>query len=222
MSHSQLKLKPLSLRDLLRGQVTNRWHTVPTNRIQNLAEHSHQVGLIAEAMLRQYYSSMDGAEPSIEELYLTLKYAQVHDLSEVLLGDWPSPVKSMLRRVIPEFDAITKSMEHQLIPDLDMLYKSFLRFPHLRFFCKSADILEAKYFFKLFHSLDAEQAKLVEMSLDSDLESNKNSVLSLGIENAALMVKVVDAIENTIFCGPSTVHDTENASVVESMLQIKR
>lgn len=163
-------LEKMTLRDLLRGAFANRWHTVPTVMAQNVAEHSHQVGLIAEAMLVQYYALAHQEKPTIEARYLCLKYAQLHDLPEVLLGDLPSPVKALMKQEIPGFAEALRAMEHKLIPELAELEEAMQRHPYLPVFLKAADIVEAQLFFSHAKGRDEEQTRIVADKLDALLQ----------------------------------------------------
>lgn len=164
-----VRMEKMTLRDLLRGTVTKRWHTVPTTSEQNLAEHSHQVGIIAEAILKDFYMRQYGSTPPFEALYISLKYAQLHDLPEVVLGDIPSPAKAAYKAMIPGFDAALKKMEHQLIPELGVLEEAMKQYPYLPIFLKCADIIEAKLFFTYARGRDECQTRIVMEKLEAEL-----------------------------------------------------
>lgn len=162
------EIKPLSFRDLLRAPVTSRWHTVPTLRSQDLASHSHQVGMIAEAILMEFNPAA-----TFQEKYLVLKYAQLHDLPEIFMGDMPTPMKKYLKSELPGFATALKSMEEALVPELVLIQEQMNEFPHLAVICKSADLIEAIHFFSLFHSVDEKQKNAVLKKLQNQLYQEK-------------------------------------------------
>ena len=74
---------------LFRMKLINRWPLMRNINTENVAEHSHQVALVAHMLAvieRQYFGG--DLDP---ERVATL--ALFHDASEVLTGDLPTPVK---------------------------------------------------------------------------------------------------------------------------------
>ena len=69
-------------------QDVRRWHAHSTSREQSLAEHSHQVALIAR------YLAPD--DTSAEDMLQLLDVALVHDAHETVYGDIPYPAKVLL------------------------------------------------------------------------------------------------------------------------------
>ena len=65
----------MTINDKLRSRNIERWHTVATSIKQNIAEHSHCMGIIAEYLLEAIFASTE-RQPSITERYIILKYAQ--------------------------------------------------------------------------------------------------------------------------------------------------
>ena len=69
-------------------QSVRRWHNRETAREQSLAEHSHQVALLAR------YLAPDTT--SAEDMLQLLDLALVHDAHEAVYGDLPYPAKVLL------------------------------------------------------------------------------------------------------------------------------
>ena len=63
-------------------QVTRTLCEHPDGRAENDTEHSFMLGLIATPLAEQYYPALDSG--------LVAKYALVHDLAEVYVGDTPT------------------------------------------------------------------------------------------------------------------------------------
>ena len=74
-----------------------RWHTRRPLREQSVAEHSHQVALLA------YYIAPDGL--SIEDRLTVLELALVHDAHETMFGDIPTPARRILAEDGLDIDA---------------------------------------------------------------------------------------------------------------------
>lgn len=151
-----LQINPLSLRDRLRSRSVTRWHTVQVNIKQNIAEHSHCVGIIAEHLLERLISNA-----SLEERFAVLKYAQVHDLPEIITGDPSSVFKRFLKNNLSGFEPLMDALEHQLVPELGMLDELFKKYPHLPIICKAADLLEALSYFLVAKGLDEQHNAVV-------------------------------------------------------------
>lgn len=147
----------LTLRDRLRSRNVDRWHTVATNIKQNIAEHSHCLSIIAEDLL----TSLRGDKTTIEERYAVLKYAQVHDLPEVITGDMSSVFKHLLKMKLPGFDEFMDQLEKTIVPELKELEKSFKKYPHLKIICKAADYLEAYSYFLIAKGADEQHNEVI-------------------------------------------------------------
>lgn len=81
----------ITLREVRRGlrlQTVPRWSVVPTLRPQNVAAHSHGVGLIA-MWLMEYHQWTTNHTFVID----VLRYALTHDSEEAVTGDPPSTGK---------------------------------------------------------------------------------------------------------------------------------
>lgn len=74
----------LKINDILRASGVTRWHIVRTVKPQSLAEHTFDVVMIARAIAK--LAGYDDAEIT--------KAALLHDLDEIVTGDFPTPTKA--------------------------------------------------------------------------------------------------------------------------------
>jgi 5'-deoxynucleotidase YfbR-like HD superfamily hydrolase len=79
--------KRLTLATKLRMSHVKRWHMVSTVHPQSVAEHSYRVYLIASEMAQAM---------QVDYLELVEQWALWHDIPEVVLGDIPTPTKTMM------------------------------------------------------------------------------------------------------------------------------
>lgn len=92
-----------------RLSVVKRWQVVSTIRTQSVAEHQHNVAVIAERIAREWFDIK-----SIVELYTIQKFALTHDAFEAIMGDPPSYMKPYVDETRAEMD-----LGH-LLPELPM------------------------------------------------------------------------------------------------------
>ncbi len=111
---------------LFRMKLINRWPLMRNINTENVAEHSHQVALVAHMLAvieRQYFGG--DLDP---ERVATL--ALFHDASEVLTGDLPTPVKYFNPQIADEFKKIEAIAEQKLLsmlpPELQSVYRDYL------------------------------------------------------------------------------------------------
>ena len=149
----------LTFRDKLRSRNVDRWHTVATTVKQNIAEHSHCLGIIAEELLTRLYTGK--GKGSLEERYTLLKYAQIHDLPEIITGDMSSVFKRLLRENVTGFDAFMDAIELQMLPELQEINQTFSNYPHLKVICKAADLLEAHSYFLVAKGADEQHNAVI-------------------------------------------------------------
>jgi 5'-deoxynucleotidase YfbR-like HD superfamily hydrolase len=203
-SHSiltSMKITPLSLIDRLRARWVARWHTVQTLHQQTIAEHSHCVGVIAEDLLSRF-AARNNKPLCYEQRYLVLKYAQVHDMPELLTGDPSSPFKHMTKQALPGFAEYMEALEHALVPELVEIEQASNRFPHLPFIMKAADLLEAISFFRMAQGRDKEHNDVVRMKLNDLLQHTvSNAIDALPDCCWDFIVEVKDEIEKNAATG---------------------
>jgi len=77
----------MKINDILRASGVTRWHIVRTVRPQSLAEHTFDVTMIARAV----------AKIAGYDDYEITKAALLHDLDEIITGDFPTPTKQKAR-----------------------------------------------------------------------------------------------------------------------------
>lgn len=196
-----MNITPLSLIDRLRARWVVRWHTVQTVQSQTIAEHSHCVGVIGEDLLCRF-ASKNGITLCYEQRYLILKYAQVHDMPELLTGDPSSPFKHMSKLALPGFGEYMQALEHKLVPELVEIEAASSRFPHLPFIMKAADLLEAISFFRMAQGRDKEHNDVVRMKLDDLLQRTvKAARQALPECNWDFIVDVKDEIQSNAATG---------------------
>lgn len=103
---------------LARMKLIHRWPLMHNVRIENVQEHSLQVAMVAHALALIRNRFFDGnLNP---ERIATL--AMFHDVSEVLTGDLPTPVKYYNPAIKDEYKKIEKIAEQKLI---DMAPEAF-------------------------------------------------------------------------------------------------
>ena len=113
------RINPLLLSDRLRAKTLDRFHAVDMASPGNVAEHSFGVQVIAEHLLVNIYEAKNSplldpiplgntatTAPSIEERYYLMKYAQVHDLPELVASDVATPTKMYIRANEKSVDAL--------------------------------------------------------------------------------------------------------------------
>jgi len=77
----------MKINDILRASGVTRWHIVRMVRPQSLAEHTFDVTMIARAI----------AKIAGHDDYEITKAALLHDLDEIVTGDFPTPTKQKAR-----------------------------------------------------------------------------------------------------------------------------
>jgi len=86
----------LTLKDRLRLDEVERWHTVPTTRSQTVAGHTYGVIVIAQSLAQSFVNRSQEEWPRAQYdkwMHAVLDSALNHDVDEVLTGDIPSPNK---------------------------------------------------------------------------------------------------------------------------------
>lgn len=103
---------------LARMKLINRWPLMRNINTENVQEHSLQVAMVAHALslIRNRYFDGDLDPNKIATL------AMFHDVSEVLTGDLPTPVKYYNPAIKVEYKKIEKIAEQKLI---DMVPEDF-------------------------------------------------------------------------------------------------
>ncbi|MGB0252949.1 MAG: YfbR-like 5'-deoxynucleotidase [Litorivicinaceae bacterium] len=134
-----MKSMAFDIRNLPFAGTVTRWHSVNCHRYPSVAEHSCLVALYAREIASRVYPSL-----SAEDQVLLYELALMHDLSEVVTGDMPSPIKRQLKTVFPPGESPIDRLEASICPDAasrEHLAKS--ERPHIYFCMKLSDILDA-------------------------------------------------------------------------------
>ena len=109
MSHNPLKSHFFA--HLSRMKLITRWPLMRNVRSENVQEHSLQVAMVAHslALIRNKYFA------GTLDPYKVATIALFHDVSEVLTGDLPTPVKYSNPVIRDEYKKIEKLAEQKLI-----------------------------------------------------------------------------------------------------------
>lgn len=158
---------------LSRLKFIQRWGLMHNTRAENVQEHSHQVTLIAHALAlisNKYY----GGHYDANRIAIM---AALHDASEVITGDVPTPVKYFSEDVRDAFKAVEAVAERHLLgmlpQDLQEDYCDLICSdrvaPEDRAIIKAADMLSA--YLKCVEELKAgnSEFELAEESLATRL-----------------------------------------------------
>lgn len=100
-----------------RMQYIQRWSLMRNTRQENLKEHSFDVAIIAHALVL-IHNEILKKEPI--DPYLTMAEALYHDVSEIITGDLPTPIKYKnreLKTAYKEVEAEAAESMLSLLPD---------------------------------------------------------------------------------------------------------
>jgi len=104
---------------LARLRLVRRWGLMRAAEPENVAEHSHQVAVVAHALAvignRYYGRAVDPAQVATAALF--------HDASEILTGDLPTPVKYATEEMRTAYKGLETAASERL---LGMLPTEFL------------------------------------------------------------------------------------------------
>ena len=97
-----------------RMKYIDRWALMRSARPENLSEHALEVACIAHALATianiRYGRSLDAARAALIGLY--------HDLSEIITGDMPTPVKYRGARIRDAYKEVEREAEATLLAQL--------------------------------------------------------------------------------------------------------
>ena len=158
---------------LARLKLINRWPLMHNVRTENVQEHSLQVAMVAHA-LALIKNKFFGGTLNAERI---ATIAMFHDVSEVLTGDLPTPVKYYNPDIKHEYKKIEKIAENILIDmapdafkeDYASLIDANFHTEEEAFIVKAADVLCA--YLKTLEELSAgnQEFKLAKKRLDKIL-----------------------------------------------------
>ena len=159
---------------LSRMKLINRWPLMRNIRTENVQEHSLQVAMVAHALalIRNKYFDGDLDPNQVATI------AMFHDVSEVITGDLPTPVKYSNPVIRDEYKKIEKLAEQKLInmaPDeFRNDYAQLIDHHHhdkdIKFIVKAADVICA--YLKTLEELSAgnKEFELAKKRLDKMLK----------------------------------------------------
>lgn len=111
---------------LFRMKLIQRWPLMRNINRENVAEHSHQVAMVAHMLAtigNQYFQQHINPER-------VATLALFHDASEVITGDLPTPVKYFNPQIAVEYKKIEAIAEQRLLsmlpPELQQVYQHLL------------------------------------------------------------------------------------------------
>ncbi len=101
-----------------RMKYIRRWQLMRSQRDENIMEHSQSVAMIAHA-LAVIRNKIYGGNVNVEK---TVLYAMYHEISEVLTGDLPTPIKYYNKNIQAAYKDLERSaaekMAEMLPPEL--------------------------------------------------------------------------------------------------------
>lgn len=160
---------------LSRMKLINRWPLMHNVHQENVQEHSLQVAMVAHALAliknKFYQGTVDP--------YKVATIALFHDVSEVITGDLPTPVKYFNPNIAEEYKKIERFAEQQLVQmapeafreDYAQLIDSHQHSEQEAFLVKAADVICA--YLKTLEELKAgnQEFKLAKRRLDKILKN---------------------------------------------------
>ncbi len=131
--------------NLSRLKLIQRWPLMRTVTPENVQEHSHQVAVVAH-LLALIKNKIFGGNVNPEKAVLIALY---HDVSEVLTGDLPSPIKYYNKEIATEYKKIEAIAEKELVnmvpeqfrEDFECLIEHDKIDQELALIVKSADVI---------------------------------------------------------------------------------
>lgn len=159
---------------LSRMKLINRWPLMRNVRTENVQEHSLQVAMVAHALALIRNKYFDGnLDPN-----QVATIAMFHDVSEVITGDLPTPVKYSNPIIRDEYKKIEKLAEQKLInmapnefkDDYAQLIDHHHHDNDIAFIVKAADVICA--YLKTLEELSAgnKEFELAKKRLDKMLK----------------------------------------------------
>jgi len=99
-----------------RMKYIRRWQLMRSQRDENIMEHSQSVAMLAHA-LAVIRNKLYGGNVNVEK---TVLYAMYHEISEVLTGDLPTPIKYHNRNIQAAYKDLERSAAEkmaEMLPD---------------------------------------------------------------------------------------------------------
>lgn len=105
-----------------RMKYIRRWQLMRSQRDENIMEHSQSVAMLAHA-LAVIRNKVFGGSVNVEK---TVLYAMYHEISEVLTGDLPTPIKYYNRSIQAAYKDLERSAAERMAGMLPEELKSEL------------------------------------------------------------------------------------------------
>ena len=157
-----------------RMKYIRRWQLMRSQRDENIMEHSQSVAMLAHA-LAVIRNKLFGGNVNVEK---TVLYAMYHEISEVLTGDLPTPIKYYNRNIHGAYKELEHSASEKIAQTLpDELRHEIAPYIHADeeseeyLLVKAADRLAA--YIKCLEELRCGNAEFVKAkkSIEEDLHS---------------------------------------------------
>ncbi len=171
---------------LARMKLIQRWPLMRNVHTENVQEHSLQVAMVAHALALIKNRFFDGdVDP-----YRVATIAMFHDVSEVLTGDLPNPVKYFNNAIKNEYKKIEKIAEKKLVDmapeefreDYAQLIDQHYHTEQEAFLVKAADVICA--YLKTLEELSAgnQEFNLAKKRMDKTLEDYNSPEVAYFLE----------------------------------------
>ncbi len=132
-----------------RMQYINRWGLMRNNRTENLKEHSMDVAIVAHALATIHNRIYPETGPLVDTHYV-MGIALLHDASEIITGDMPTPIKYFSPEITRAYKEIEGEATDRL---LDMLPEE-LRSDYAELFHPDRDIPANALAYRLVKAAD--------------------------------------------------------------------
>ena len=103
-----------------RMKYIKRWQLMRSTRKENIMEHSQSVTMLAHALVT-IHNDVYGGNADVAK---TVLYAMYHEVSEVLTGDLPTPIKYYNRSIQGAYKELEKSACEKIVGTLPEDMKS--------------------------------------------------------------------------------------------------
>ncbi len=162
---------------LSRMKYINRWGLMNNTRTENISEHSLQTAIIAHALC-VIHNKRFGGNTDPERIAVA---AMFHDVSEIITGDMPTPVKYYNPAIIDAYKKVeeiaVEKMLSMLPDDLREEYSPILNFERenkeLYRFIKAADKISALIKCTEEQMMGSREFDKAKKTLESDIKNMK-------------------------------------------------
>lgn len=171
---------------LSRMKYINRWGLMNNTRTENISEHSIQTAIIAHGLClihnKRFGGSVDADKIAVAAIF--------HDVSEIITGDMPTPVKYYNPAIVEAYKKVEEIAVDKLISllpkDLQEEYSPVLNFERenkeLYRFIKAADKLSALIKCTEEQMMGSREFDQAKKTLEKDLENMNMPEVSVFLE----------------------------------------